>query len=78
MTRTVVIGLLAALLIRCAAAVPTSDRFAASPTSVAAAETKPEEVYVFATNLELPAGVTDNTRAKEITLRLLRDMELIR
>lgn len=35
------------------------------------------EVYIFATNLELPAGVTDNTRAKELTLRILRDMELI-
>ncbi len=34
-------------------------------------------VYFFATNLELPEGVSDNTRAKQITLRILRDMELI-
>ncbi len=33
--------------------------------------------YFFATNLELPEGVTDGTRAKQITLRILRDMELI-
>jgi beta-lactamase class D len=39
---------------------------------------KGDEVYVFATNLELPEGITDNTRAKQITLRILRDMELIR
>jgi beta-lactamase class D len=39
---------------------------------------KGEDVYIFATNLELPEGVTDNTRAKEITLRILRDKELIR
>jgi beta-lactamase class D len=38
---------------------------------------KGDEVYLFATNLELPEGVTDNTRAKEITKRILRDMELI-
>jgi beta-lactamase class D len=39
---------------------------------------KGDEVYIFATNLELPAGVTDTTRAKQITLNILRDMELIR
>lgn len=38
---------------------------------------KDDDVYIFATNLELPAGVTDNTRAKQITLRILRDMDLI-
>jgi beta-lactamase class D len=38
---------------------------------------KGDDVYIFATNLELPEGVTDNTRAKEITLNILRDMELI-
>jgi beta-lactamase class D len=35
------------------------------------------EVYLFATNLVLPEGVTDSARAKEITKRILRDMELI-
>ncbi|HSD85499.1 MAG TPA: class D beta-lactamase [Anaerolineae bacterium] len=38
---------------------------------------KDGNAYIFATNLELPEGVTDNTRAKEITLRILRDLELI-
>ncbi len=38
---------------------------------------KAGDVYVFATNLELPEGVSDNTRAKETTKRILRDMELI-
>jgi beta-lactamase class D len=38
---------------------------------------KGDEIYLFATNLELPEGVTDTTRAKEITKRILRDMELI-
>lgn len=38
---------------------------------------KDGNVYLFATNLELPAGVSDNTRAKETTKRILRDMELI-
>ena len=38
---------------------------------------KDGNVYIFATNLELPEGVSDNTRAKETTKRILRDMELI-
>jgi beta-lactamase class D len=38
---------------------------------------KEGNVYLFATNLELPEGVTDNTRAKEITRHILQDMELI-
>ena len=42
MMRIVVIGLLAALLIGCAAATPTPDRSVASPTIAAASETKPE------------------------------------
>jgi beta-lactamase class D len=38
---------------------------------------KGDNVYLFATNLELPAGVTDSTLAKEITKHMLRDMHLI-
>jgi beta-lactamase class D len=38
---------------------------------------KEGNVYLFATNLELPEGVTDNTRAKEITQRILQDMDLL-
>ncbi|CAG0926418.1 putative beta-lactamase YbxI [Thermoflexales bacterium] len=38
---------------------------------------KDNEVYIFATNLELPEGVSDNVRAKETALRILRDLELI-
>jgi beta-lactamase class D len=36
-----------------------------------------ENTYLFAANLELPTGVTDSTRAKEITLRILRERGLI-
>ncbi len=38
---------------------------------------KDGNVYFFATNLELPEGSTDNARAKETTLRILRDLKLI-
>lgn len=38
---------------------------------------KGDEVYLFATNLELPEGSADSGRAKDITKRILRDMELI-
>jgi beta-lactamase class D len=38
---------------------------------------KDGSVYVFAANLELPEGVSDNTRAKETALRILRAMKLI-
>ncbi len=47
MRRTIVIGLLAALLIGCAAAVPTPDQPAVTPTSMTTSETQPELAQYF-------------------------------